>query len=563
MFWNVQDFGIASTFKDTSRPLAGFIAAVVQQSQADVLFIQELKAGAISDQHLQLVQWALCRLPAPYNNWYYEFIKGSLRHSNPPYTTANELDWDAAHHEGYAMFWNQNIAKFRLQSPPQVLDANNVLVANEQSETVRGFRSIQADGQGIPLWGMAVPPGGITVRPDPAYTIPAGTLDPAGQAVPAGPANSGTVLPTGTTIGGQGVKLTGGAFEGADPVVVPGGFVLTNPLTLPAPGTAVVPQHVLSLVLEGRDTRLGGAGPSTHTGQLVGVPNFAPGFANWQPLYFTRGGGFPAMMQGARRPAFATIDVNNGAVNPGNRIVPLIAYHAPSAAPAHASGMQRASFSRPLYQAWDPAGGAWIDTARAVVGGDFNVVPGAVAYPYLAFTDAFNAGGAGCHMRVDDPPIAGATNPLNKTTVALDSAFVGGNPIVSAFTNAYRTLAIDNVFYRGFVAAAAPPPFPAAAYDLLQAVSRPATGMPAPAGAVQGNPVSQFLGIGVLRQVLLALFGGPAAPATPNILSPGAFIGDVSLGGFGGPNPWPARRAAEFLKLFVSDHLPVLFAMQL
>ncbi len=58
---------------------------------------------------------------------------------------------------------------------------------------------------------------------------------------------------------------------------------------------------------------------------------------------------------------------------------------------------------------------------------------------------------------------------------------------------------------------------------------------------------------------------GPG-PATPSIQNIGNFVLNLGAGWFAGggapANP-PARRAAEFVHLCVSDHLPVVFTMNL
>ncbi|HEX6938865.1 MAG TPA: hypothetical protein VF158_05595 [Longimicrobiales bacterium] len=593
MYWNIQNFGATPPYKANYDPLFGVIAAVVELAQVDVLFIQELKAPAVANYLLQRLQEALWALPAPRNNWHYEYIKGSIRNDGgavAPYATSNDLDWDAAHYEGYAVFWNQNIAKFRVTpAPPVVPPGGGGPVANTQSETarMRGDVAFGVPPVVLPLWGIAVPAGGLVTPPDPAYVLPPGTTAPVGaainnagggQVVAAGgvlgaPANvnSGTVLPQGTQIGPAGVQLTAQTYN-RNPVVIPGGYTLTEPFTLPAPGTVLVPEHALSLVLTGRDTRGGGPNPVTFVGDISpATANFNPGAAHpWQYLYFTRGAGMPASLLGSRRPAFITIEVNiNGAPGPAQQLIPLIVYHAPSAPPASSSGMQRAAYSRPLYQAYDHAAGAWINNARAVLGGDMNVVLDTTAYAYNAFTNGFGAGGANCQLRVAapalaPPPATRADNPANQTTAQINSPPVGGAPIVNANLNAYRSLAIDNVFYRGFAPPQAPVPAATPVYDLLAAVSNAAVAFNIPPARVQ-----PFLNIPVFQANLAVAYGlapGPP-PNTVGIRSILDFLNDVFVGTFTMPANYgidpPARRAAEFVHLCVSDHLPVLFTMNL
>ncbi|HEX6292729.1 MAG TPA: hypothetical protein VFZ66_26330 [Herpetosiphonaceae bacterium] len=598
LYWNIQNFGImpGSGYKNSYDPLCGFIAAVADLVQADIICIQELRQAAILNNDLQRLQRELCALPAPRNNWYYDWIKGAVGTDGAvavaPFNLAAHLDWDSAHYEGYAIFWNQNLAKFKVQaSPPITTPAGGGPFANSQSQTVRGRGSVVFGAPpAVPLFGIGVPAGGIVVPPNPAFTLPVGTTAPGGAGInnggPMGPVvlaagavlgaaanvNGGTVLPVGTLIGAAGVQLTA-PFMNINPVVIPGNYTLTEPLTLPAPGSVVVPEYGLSLVLMGRDTRGGGVNPATLNGDVSGATaNFNPAAAHpWQYLYFTRGAGMPAAMRGCRRPSYITIDVNrNPPVAAAQRLVPVIMYHAPSAAPASSSGMQRAAYSRELYQAYDPGAAGWINNTFAVLGGDFNVATDSVAYAYNAFLQGFGLGGANCVARVYNaapaptpaiPAPTRADNVLNKSTAQVNNPPVGGGPVINAATNAYRLLAIDNVFYRGFGGGLAPAPVPAGIYDLLTAVTGAAAAFNMPAASIM-----PFANIPIFNQhwnIAWGLAPGPG-PATPNIQSINNFVFDLGGGLFAGAGAVPpARRAAEFVHLCVSDHLPVLFTMNL
>lgn len=117
VFWNIQNFGTTPAYKANYVPLCQFVAEVARLVQADIICIQELKAGAVAGaQPLYLLHQALCSLPAPGNNWYVDWVKGSIVNAGgaAPWATSGHLDWDAAHHEGYALFWNQNLAKFKM-----------------------------------------------------------------------------------------------------------------------------------------------------------------------------------------------------------------------------------------------------------------------------------------------------------------------------------------------------------------------------------------------------------------------------------------------------------------
>lgn len=607
IYWNVQNFGTLPMYKSGYIPLARLMAEVVDQTQADILFVLEVKLASVATQALQTLHRALCTLPEPRNNWYYDWIMGSLAAgSAPPYATAASLNWDLAHQEGYAVFWNQNIANFRVLAAPPIAfpGVAGPPVANAQSQMVR---MVGLPGAAVaPVYGTQVPPPGIgnpggilTPAGATPYRLPANTTAPVGAAITApgvgvivaangnlGVATNvpaGTMLPAGATIGPGGVQLTA-QTNNVNPIVIPGSYQLSDALALPPAGTQLVPPYSMSLVLFGRDTTGGapGALPSALVGDISGItPAFVPGGPNvWQEVYFPRGSGFPAASHGPRRPAYITIQVNRpGAPAAAQQLIPLIAYHAPASPAAASSGMQRASYSQPVYQAYDPVAGNWIDCAFSVIGGDFNVRTDAIQFAYNAYLNGFAVGGANCLARVYNPPVVPpnggpatrAANVLNKSTVQLNNPPVFGPAVVNPATNAYRHLAIDNVFYRGFPAVVglvppqAPAPVPAAVYDMLPAVSGAA-----PAGFnVPGVRLFAFTNLNVLNNYFnIALgFAPPPGPLTPRIMNPMNFIGDLvggafnpGIGGIGNPG---ARRAAEFVRLCVSDHQPVLFTMRL
>ncbi len=556
--WNVQNLGIYTDYRSAWPQLGQFMANTTFNSQADVILIEELRSAAIDYYVLQYIQRALNALPAPWNNWYYDWIKGSVSSQGAaPYATFADLDWDAAHHEGYAVFWNQNISKFLVSPAPPIQPPGMGPTANSQSGSVRIQGVLNILGVGNPYPGAVVPAGGI-VTPAVAtpYTLPVGTTPPGGMPLGvATPAAAGAVLPVGTLIGAGGVTVNT-VVANVAPVVIPGGYTLTDALALPAVGAALVPEHAMSLVLLGRST---GNPPATYTGDISGVTaNFNPaGGTVFDWLYFTRGAGFPAMLPGARRPAFVTLDVNRAPPNNGsvNRLTPLIVYHAPAAQPASSSGMQRASYSQPLYQAYDWGAGGWVNCNNALLGGDFNVVTDAIGYAYNAYYNAFAAGGAACAPTIYNPAPpppppnqTRADNVLNKSMVQI-STFQGA-PIFSANPNDFRALAIDNIFYRGCPGAAG------SLYDLPAAVS----GGP---GAIAGATVTGFLAVPLLAQVQNAIALGAPLPPTPSVNAPQSTVFDLMAGVFGpagaAGNDTPARRAAEFVQLCVSDHLPVLF----
>ncbi|MFM2028032.1 MAG: hypothetical protein RLZZ339_2749, partial [Cyanobacteriota bacterium] len=486
-----------------------------------------------------------------------------------------------------------------------------------------------------PIGGVGILPADIRIPAAAGqYILPVGTtvaapgimrgalvIQGAGITGAAIPLNAGDIIPLGTVIAFNGVQLNAPVL-GVNPIVIPGTYTLTTHLTLPLANSVIVPQHVLSLVLSGR--------------QIVGgnnVVNYNPvGGNNWQLLSFPSTAG-ALLWNGSRRPAYCTIKTNTPPPS-ANKLIPITFYHAPLTAPQAA--MKLCAISQPLYEAYDHTihplvvgaiPGAYVHNTRAIVGGDFNARLDPVALHYQSYTNNFGLalgvnGGAGCNnignpnIRVNRaapavmpvfPPLVGpaptvADNPENKSTVQLSHPVIGGNPVISNNIDHYRRLAIDNIFYRGFMAVQAPrhrfratlvggvqQQFQADLYDLVRAVSQ--TIPPGTVAAPLGAPPDNFF---IPPGIIMAFGGLPVFPllgmlAVPpvglnSVLNPLQLQADIAAGVFqtppggdpplpagvayAGPLPLPAvitpqRRAAEFIKLFVSDHLPVIFEMNL
>lgn len=560
-YWNIEDLGLNASQYRSSYPLRGrIIASMCYLAEVDVLLVQELRsAGAAAALGAILTQ--LNKLPAPYNNWRVDYIKGALdAHAAPPYATFGDLDWTPGRREGYAVFWNQNLAKFKACTAAPV-GPDDALTANTQSFGVVAEEA-QDFGHGPVVTYENNPDGGIVVPAHTDFVIPAGTVEPGhGPLANDITVAPGTVIPNGTIIGAAGVSIEYAAHQSR--VVIPGGYTLDADFTLPAVDDLLEPKQCLSLVLDGRDT-----GDSTWNGNVAATDFDPAGGNNWTYLNFTRGGAYPASRVNTRRPAWLTIEVP-GAGGPADALIPLIFYHAPLGAPQGPSGMQRTAYARPMYQVFDPAGGNWINANRAVCGGDFNVRLDDVNYAYDAFYDAFNAGGANCEARVYAGPVGGNrySNVLNKTCVQLrDNPLGGGGPIYSANADDFRKAAIDNIFFRGFTALEAPS---------------------VTAGAVVNNILNQFVPLlnGGSAQVQNALeayldlpffkaywdnawgFAHGPLPITLFMVAPQDTVWDLSIGEFVTGDKTAqstnARRAAEFIHLCISDHQPVLFRMNL
>jgi hypothetical protein len=275
--------------------------------------------------------------------------------------------------------------------------------------------------------------------------------------------------------------------------------------------------------------------------------------------------------------------------------------------------MAMAANCRTLYQAYDHTVPAYINCNRAIIGGDFNKRLDPAAAHFRAYTDDFNMGGAGCNQLVGAvptpnirvnapfvplpapvyPPLpaipTAANNPNNKSLITLRQNF-NGPPVLSNNIDHFRSSSFDNVFYRGFTPLQAPHHAFGDLYFLPAAVSgaaAPAANFYIPAAIIQG-----FAQLPIFHPGGAAM---PVAPAAiPNVRTPATLLADIQAGGFGnaaavaagpaaatgvaapaagagpyaGPVPLPGvispqRRTIEFVKLFVSDHLPVIFEMNL
>lgn len=726
VFWNIQDFGSgAEPNQGNFVPLCNFIAEVVRNTEADILMVMELRLRGVG--FLPTLQEALCSLDAPNNNWYYDWIKGTLKNTRdpatpPPFETNRHLGWtQRSHSEGYAMFWNQNIAKFTMQTAAPITDPR--MPVNGGVGTVPCTHSSLVKCPRIPIGGGpatygtpflppagipgGTPAAGITVPAGPGnYLLPGGATFPPGFTPPVGlpNLNAGFTLPANTRIGAGGLRLN--LPLRSHPIVIPENYVLPNPFTLPPANTCLVPSHSLSLVVIGR---AGGNTPADiHTAastkekvqgayippipvrsifgnriREISAQNFNPGAANaWTFLPFVANNRGVSFYQhsSARRPAFCTIRVNDGL----GSLIPIAVYHAPSKDKVAKDGANLAAFSHCLYKTYDwsriPAGTppnatGWIDTTKAVIGGDWNIRlpnyggPNANLHPYNKFTDAYNApgpmadnisGGANfttggnigirvfegppaAHPAHPPPPAPSphailpplpitpsrADNPLNKSTVQLRHPIVPPRGrrrgrrrlpappsyyVISNDTDHYRRSAIDNIFYKGFTVAQTPrhrfrirqhPGGPylqvdADLYDLVKAL-RQYIPIPGAAPGAARDPNDNFF---IYPPIIRAFGGLPfARPLPHSILEETQFLADIGIGHFAGninpPVPMPyvyapmkllvypggisgippdptifvapphiplitgERRAAEFVRNFISDHLPVIFRMNL
>lgn len=584
MFWNLQDFGFRHEYRGfVGDGFTGFIAEAVFRAKIDILLIQEIRCclpGSTSATSalptLFVLHAALNSLPAPHNNWCLEFIKGGVRTwvdlplapggGLPllPFNLSEDLAWATPRKEGYAMFVNLNIAKFKLEqaAPIPVIDlptpsgpmpfrapaAVGGTMPAEHSEGMHYHRpgavviSTLASNLTVPTGATpySLPPGswipnvpGLTHLGAPV-PIAGGTaaLDPkgsgtAGVSLPPGvflalPAQ--TVIPATSYIGPSPI---GGPRSGvtisSGEVVIPSDYTLEDDVELPPAGICLLPRHSLSLCLLGR--------PSTR-GPVVGgpyVPFTAAPPTAWNWLRLPKG--FIHGILGNRRPAFTTIRLNPkcatataAAGAPSASLIPIHVYHAPAAQFERKVGMMAAATAHSMYQVYDWNSASWVQPDRVLFGGDLNEPLDPSGWPYKSFTESFAAGGAGCMtatvpaapgIRILNllPPTPPSEVPANKTTVNLSDWSAGYPPPAVLDTNpdAYRIGAIDNIFFRGFSSAQSPMhPF-GGMYDLLTALQS--------AGAL-GGPDFHFAKIHQLLSVYYQRQCGVAFPAPPPLPAP-------------------------------------------
>lgn len=461
MSWNIQNFGagLHRRYRGDYVPLCNSIAQVALDQNVDILFIMELRRGALAAILTQLrnaLANTFAAAGAAPANWQYDSIQGAIRRVN----NNDQLAWTlSANHEGYAVFWKNDPNEF-------IMLATQAVAPNMMSHGVQ-------------------------------------------------------------------------------------------------PGAAGVPAHCLSLVLEGRPPKFAPQNVPRawldnnppHAWQW-GAPNYVPGM-NWGHLFFptTHAGNF-IHRPSVRRPCYCVIQVTNP---PANSLVPILCYHAPSGRDGAAAGTNLSAFSRQLYEVPDPANpGNWVPVPNAIAMGDFNVdgnppqLPGGREMAYANFTNIMAGGGAEMRSAIT----LGAADPQNSTHVALTHGF-GGPPILNMFLDAYRRIEIDNIFYRGFAAAAVPLPPNGRIYDLISAV-------------LLGNLNVQNFDVPVIQNYVFPLImafdpntGVPLdvanAPIYPQIEDWDDFYDDGAGAGMHNGQINVARAAAEFVKLLISDHLPVSF----
>lgn len=305
VYWNLEEFGadpnpskINVPYKDRCR----FIAYAALNMEADIICVTELMGNiAQYESKLRTLQSQLNLIfdknDGPQGNWYFDYIPSALkddtnitRDANGYYdsetaTFASNSDLEfsgingryANKAEGYAVFWNQNVAKFSMSMPPKLRSMNLVTrelgsewTDNEQSFGVWGYqkKSTKKAMQGDPILDNVDYDGNLLRI---ACTLPKGTIFPSDAGLKddnqqtledAGSITTAEIdlkssytIPKGTIIGKEGVRYNymDAEFVERVAILIPGLYRLTENYTLPDNGT-FIPKHCLSLVMEGRET---------------------------------------------------------------------------------------------------------------------------------------------------------------------------------------------------------------------------------------------------------------------------------------------------------------------
>lgn len=339
-------------------------------------------------------------------------------------------------------------------------------------------------------------------------------------------------------------------------------------------------QSHISLVFEGRNAVFNDAEG------WFNAPNFDPANppAAWPQLDFP----VPDPIHGgdkrwdyARRPAYCVLNIP-GRIERAKQLLPIVVYHAPFSHNSTRFGVQLSGYSSVLYQVDDTAQPArtMINIDQAIMAGDFNLdwndrLNDDDVQAYLTFLNAYASGAGGNHggANLSAQWVSSTNNPTqNRSAIRLSDD--DGVVINSANSNDYRWLAIDNIFYRNVVEI--PPVLPAANYHgyVWNMVADLMTGGvmvdTAPKRrCIRGFAEAMDLQMETGEYTYINPSNGTPCKSHKRELDgtekyPGPLIADllnyyVYRADVRGGHFTNARRAAEFYKNCISDHLPVVF----
>jgi hypothetical protein len=326
---------------------------------------------------------------------------------------------------------------------------------------------------------------------------------------------------------------------------------------------AYVPGNAASLSLQGRDITPARSGSTRPRPQA----NFAPAAVSALDFDYafypetSKVGAWDIFWSESRRPAYVLIRMEGIGGGDAQRVVPLALYHAPSyksiaRVGTFIGGMERELYAIRSIDVNERPTGALIHNLKFVASGDYNLAPTQAIWRdyYSGFFNAF-AATRGPH------PAGGANgtalydyNGNLNTTVQLQQfnhGLFNGPPIAGVNVNDYYFAPIDNMFQRGLTLHGGANDY--FAWNLVDEV------MQGNANVVAGI---QAYAAG-LNAIAAAALGGVNAVTGPlnNAGNPifgfftdwNNFIADVNNGIF-----TTARSAAEFVRMFVSDHSPLV-----
>jgi hypothetical protein len=467
MAWNLQNFGgLGPSYRrvkgTNSSVLAQFVADVVVGSNVDVLAVMEVQESARNS--LDNVARALIARTGD-TSWMYDWIPSALAITGQPatevsVTSSEDLSWASGscspRREGYAVFWRDQSAGFRMLSAPNDISLGTRWVTGYQPR-----------------------------------------------------------LPS---------------------------------------------RHAISLSLVGRKTTT-----QAHVAYYFGPEapfDQAHPASRWEPSFYpevsTGTNPYSSYWELVRRPAYFVLQV--GAGSDRDTVWPIQVFHAPSNAGLAGRGTVLAALGRELYvmqqvHNWRPAGGLTYH-AKATAAGDYNLNvaeqsqaswKGAYSYYYKPFT----GNGAGLRDAVNQPTRSVPTElKLVDWTAGHPDP---DSPILKPDLSAYYSRPIDNIFSRDV-------PGRQEVTLLPQAVLA--------GGALTGAPVQRFFPLllnAMQEGTAYDAHRGPlkyASPLIPDIWNWQRFYAGVAQGYFDGTD-WDkgtggARSAAQLIRTFVSDHLPVV-----
>jgi hypothetical protein len=334
-----------------------------------------------------------------------------------------------------------------------------------------------------------------------------------------------------------------------------------------------IPPNVLSLVLQGRK-----AGELKEDGWFH-APDFDPNNPDyeWPGLDFLKSNTLKqgvTEVGGPRRPCFFVLNLTRNAPfnQPANCLFPMLVFHATANPRSREYDTQLGSYSRQLYQVDSTPttqNPTYVTVDNALIAGDFNVDANnreeQSADAYKAYIYKWDYGGANCFGWLDV-----TVAPTAPTSVALTVSYASKEPILSDARTGYYKEAIDNIFFRmpkNQNMSVVVGPYQSV-FDMVAAVMAGGAlchaNMPGLIAAFAA-PIDQIIDKfpeadprSATPAVLKIKRGRDGVTVTiESILMRGIYKWPPFFGGLkNGTFPTP-RTAAEFVKKFVSDHLPV------